>query len=1049
MVPVALDERLQILRHVLLKVLVFPAPRRSVPLVEALVPHDNAHLVAEVQHLRRRTVVARAQRVCAHLLHQRQLAAHRGLVERHSEQAEVRMEVHALELHAASVQVETVRRPVVREASRGDGEYNRADSKPDPFARESLPPTHKRNLGLVQIRSLNVPQRRIFNSQFKAPLRSGCSKMRPSRGRARSPSAPRRPRRGRPTIERDLHLRTGGDISLKLPRHAHRGHFLGHLRRCHEDAVVGKMRRVAQLQHDFTVDARAGIPTRMVVKRRGTHGDDIVLAELHERRRVHAEARVAVVPAAGEMSVHIDLRRCHHAVEVEEHALASIRRVKRQRTTVPAHAPPRQLARATVFLWIERTRYRPVMRHAHALPCGVIKADTLGRERVRRVLRELPAIREDRVTKNLISPFAGRATDRSRRGQARFRRRTNGPQDRPEPMRFSLWHLHENGCRGTNRRHLVLAAYEPPGHRGLEATRDCLRPLAAVAADLHLKRVFLPRAVFRPHAPAVSRDDDVRGVELEEERVVVFPAVGGFRHVADGDHVALLVERDLAALLRELLALRTEPLVVDSKGEVLVLGRAPAGVDGRGDAFRSRTVLRKAIDEQRVVVVARKAVASPSGCFVLSTAVVEHKALVPLPQHEGELVLMPMPHSERPHVERKVRRVGRPVRAHRGESRIRQVARRRLALRRFALASVGDKPQEVAPLREYLRGGGKRRGQRIGEGVVEVRQGEGRRHERERTLRAEAERIEEVLGDLVSEPEGLCAQIQPRRGGIEHLVVVRRQLVVKPVGQDLRLDRLRKHAKRLAADRLRVLDLREVEREEVRARHLHQEPVPARRIRNQVTRLCVCRLDEGEEQLVRKRRRLPERLERDAPRAHQTDTLLNRAPRRAPVVVSALRRDTARLLQPVGELLREGAGVLLVAGARVGPREGGPERHPVELPSPLGIVRALLRRGVEEPVHAVGRERPGDAHDLYLALHDAVDLPEVARRVPREHAGIDLRLRRARTEIRGGRQRVRRRGADYSRRKRNHCKYRRAMSPPACQPAGAVHLRFIQFLHGK
>ena len=171
MVPVALDERLQVPRHILLEVLVFPAPCRSVPLVEALVPHHDAHLVAEVQHLRRGTVVARAKRVRAHLLHQRQLAAHRRLVERHSQEPEVGVQIHSLELNTPSVQVKAVRRPVVRETARGDRKCYRANAEAHTLAREGLLGflVPQRQFHFVQARRVHVPQRRLLHPSIHAP----------------------------------------------------------------------------------------------------------------------------------------------------------------------------------------------------------------------------------------------------------------------------------------------------------------------------------------------------------------------------------------------------------------------------------------------------------------------------------------------------------------------------------------------------------------------------------------------------------------------------------------------------------------------------------------------------------------------------------------------------------------------------------------------------------------------------------------------------------------------------------------------------------------
>ena len=126
-----------------------------------------------------------------------------------------------------------------------------------------------------------------------------------------------------------------------------------------------------------------------MVARVGAHGERVD-ARLHVGRRVHAETRVAVVPAAGLLSVHVNLRRGHHAVKVEEHRRARISRLQGERASVPAHALPRQFARAAMRRFVERTRDGPVMRHAHTLPARIVEVDRLGAQLARGVFCELP-----------------------------------------------------------------------------------------------------------------------------------------------------------------------------------------------------------------------------------------------------------------------------------------------------------------------------------------------------------------------------------------------------------------------------------------------------------------------------------------------------------------------------------------------------------------------------------------------------------------------------------------------------------------------------------
>ena len=65
--------------------------------------------------------------------------------------------------------------------------------------------------------------------------------------------------------------------------------------RCGIRVGADEMHLVRRDEADVAVDARARIPARMVVARVGAHGEN-VLPFPHERRHVHAEAHVAVVP---------------------------------------------------------------------------------------------------------------------------------------------------------------------------------------------------------------------------------------------------------------------------------------------------------------------------------------------------------------------------------------------------------------------------------------------------------------------------------------------------------------------------------------------------------------------------------------------------------------------------------------------------------------------------------------------------------------------------------------------------------------------------------
>ena len=325
---VALRESDKVPRHVLLERLVIAPATVGVPLVERFVPNEDAHLVAKVEQFRRGRIVAGAERVRAHVLHDAQLPPRRRSVERHAEKSKVGMVVHALELHAPSVQVEAVRRPVVRVVRHGKRDGAHAEPHRLTRKRNALR-ILQRHLGVVERGIVHVPQTRILERNQQHALHG----WRIGAGRVTRP---------RVTASKYLHLHPCAFRRiLNLPRHLHEGALARHLGRGHEHAVVGEVRLGARLHHHTTVEARARIPPRRMVEGGGPYGKD-VHAIPHERRRIHAEACVAVVPAPRPASVHVHLGRRHHAIEIKKHASRHVLRVQREPPAVPSRSLPRK-----------------------------------------------------------------------------------------------------------------------------------------------------------------------------------------------------------------------------------------------------------------------------------------------------------------------------------------------------------------------------------------------------------------------------------------------------------------------------------------------------------------------------------------------------------------------------------------------------------------------------------------------------------------------------------------------------------------------------------
>ena len=81
---------------------------RAVPFVERLIPDDEPHAVAQVEQLGRGRIVAGADGVHAHVLHDLELSLHGPDVERHAQRAQIVMQADAVQLHSPAVQMETV-----------------------------------------------------------------------------------------------------------------------------------------------------------------------------------------------------------------------------------------------------------------------------------------------------------------------------------------------------------------------------------------------------------------------------------------------------------------------------------------------------------------------------------------------------------------------------------------------------------------------------------------------------------------------------------------------------------------------------------------------------------------------------------------------------------------------------------------------------------------------------------------------------------------------------------------------------------------------------
>ena len=330
---VALVPRLEEIRIAVLPL----AGRADVPpFVEHLVLHQKPELVAEVEEVGILGVVRTADGVHAGLLQLEEAALHRGAVVGRAQHAEIVVDAHAVQRHAASVQLEPARVGVERD---------RADAVAERLALQ---------LERVEVGVVDVPEARVVDGEharFLAGLRH-------------------------------------------FPAHVDGRPLLRDLRRGDRDGagdeVIGRTEREAA----FAVHAAARVPARGIDEVVAAHNERVLAVELQVRREVAAERGVAVGPAAHVRAVHPYLRVAHHAVRLKEEESAGLderdaRGVETEGTPIPADAGRLKVGVAVRLRRIERLLHAPVVRHAHGAPRRRVG---LGRGTVR--AHELPPVRQ-------------------------------------------------------------------------------------------------------------------------------------------------------------------------------------------------------------------------------------------------------------------------------------------------------------------------------------------------------------------------------------------------------------------------------------------------------------------------------------------------------------------------------------------------------------------------------------------------------------------------------------------------------------------------------
>lgn len=189
-------------------------------------------------------------------------------------------------------------------------------------------------------------------------------------------------------IDRCAHLRLGsaaggiiqGDGQLHL-RCIGRDVRRGQLR-----APVRDMQRRRLGQPHVAIQPAARIPARRLGRVIQPNDQLIALACNRIRRQVHAPGAVAVRPTADEVAVEPDRGVGHRTVEIQKQRAAAIAGRDVQALAIPADAPARQPAHATVRpVCQERPGNGPVVRQVHGFPRAVVEVRLHIRHRAARV----------------------------------------------------------------------------------------------------------------------------------------------------------------------------------------------------------------------------------------------------------------------------------------------------------------------------------------------------------------------------------------------------------------------------------------------------------------------------------------------------------------------------------------------------------------------------------------------------------------------------------------------------------------------------------------
>ena len=130
-----------------------------------------------------------------------------------------------------------------------------------------------------------------------------------------------------------------GRLIYDLARNFHRGLFCVNVRRCNENAPVGKMHGIGRLKPDVSINAGSGVPSgRRLTRIINADRDHIVAAGFEMAGHLVLKAHISVRPIAEMKAVDPNIAVCHHAVKIDKDAAVRIARPHRKMLSIPADA---------------------------------------------------------------------------------------------------------------------------------------------------------------------------------------------------------------------------------------------------------------------------------------------------------------------------------------------------------------------------------------------------------------------------------------------------------------------------------------------------------------------------------------------------------------------------------------------------------------------------------------------------------------------------------------------------------------------------------------